>query len=115
MLAEWAVAGKRAAMRRLLALLLLLPMLAMAPRLPAAAGRCGQDGCDRRPAGASRPGLGPLGTADAVFLQNVAQGLVSFDASGNIVGGLAERWNVSDDGLSYIFRLASANGPTERK
>ena len=26
--------------------------------------------------------------------------------------GLAERWNVSDDGLSYIFRLPPANGPT---
>ena len=25
--------------------------------------------------------------------------------------GLAERWNVSDDGLSYIFRLASAEWP----
>ena len=44
---------------------------------------------------------------DAVLLQNVAQGLVRFDAGGNIVAGLAERWNVSDDGLSYIFRLAS--------
>ena len=42
---------------------------------------------------------------------NVAQGLVRFDAGGNIVAGLAERWNVSDDGLSYIFRLASTDWP----
>ena len=35
-----------------------------------------------------------------------------FDANGNIVSGLAERWNVSDDGLSYIFRIAATNGRT---
>lgn len=54
------------------------------------------------------PALGPVSAQDAVLLQSVAQGLVRFDATGNIVGGLAERWNVSDDGLSYIFRLAPA-------
>src|SRR4029077_144585 len=61
------------------------------------------------------PFLGPLATSDAVLLQNVAQGLVRFDAGGNIMGGLAERWNVSDDGLSYIFRLASAQWPGGKK
>lgn len=61
------------------------------------------------------PALGPLASEDAVLLQNVAQGLVRFDASGNIVGGLAERWNVSDDGLSYIFRIASMNWPDGKK
>ena len=60
------------------------------------------------------PGLGPLPAPDAVLLQNVAQGLVRFDASGNIVGGLAERWNVSDDGLSYIFRIAATEWPDGR-
>jgi oligopeptide transport system substrate-binding protein len=61
------------------------------------------------------PASGPLSTPDAVLLQNVAQGLVRFDASGNIVNGLAERWNVSDDGLSYIFRLASMEWPDGTK
>jgi len=61
------------------------------------------------------PALGPLAPADAVLLQNVAQGLVRFDAGANIVGGLAERWNVSDDGLSYIFRLASMQWPNGKK
>lgn len=61
------------------------------------------------------PAAGPLSAPDAVLLQNVAQGLVRFDASGNIVGGLAERWNVSDDGLSYIFRLQTGNWPDGRK
>jgi peptide/nickel transport system substrate-binding protein len=50
-----------------------------------------------------------------VLLENVAQGLVRLDAGGNVVGGLAERWNVSDDGLSYIFRIASAEWSDGRK
>lgn len=61
------------------------------------------------------PTVGPLSAPDQVLLANVAQGLVRFDASGNIVSGLAERWTVSDDGLSYIFRLASMNWPDGRK
>jgi oligopeptide transport system substrate-binding protein len=51
----------------------------------------------------------------AVLLSAVAQGLVRFDAAGQIVPGLAERWNVTDDGLSYIFRLQSAEWPDGRK
>ena len=102
-------------MRRLLALLL-IPALALA--LVA---------CRQQPEGTIRavviggepqvrdPALGPLPSEDAVLLQNVAQGLVRFDATGNIIGGLAERWNVSDDGLSYIFRLASAQWPDGKK
>jgi oligopeptide transport system substrate-binding protein len=61
------------------------------------------------------PALGALSGPDAVLLSSVGQGLVRFDASGNIVGGLAERWNVSDDGLSYIFRIAAVSGPGGRK
>jgi peptide/nickel transport system substrate-binding protein len=61
------------------------------------------------------PAVSPMSPADAVLLSNVAQGLVAFDASGNIVGGLAERWNVSNDGLSYIFRLAAADWPDGRR
>jgi peptide/nickel transport system substrate-binding protein len=61
------------------------------------------------------PALGPLSPSDAVLLANVGQGLVRFDASGNVVAGLAERWNVSDDGLSYIFRLAGVDLPNRRK
>jgi peptide/nickel transport system substrate-binding protein len=61
------------------------------------------------------PALDRLSAADAVLLQNVAQGLVRFDPAGNIIPGLAERWNVSDDGLSYIFRIASTQWPDGRK
>ena len=61
------------------------------------------------------PALGALSAPDEVLLASTAQGLVSFDASGNIVSGLAERWTVSDDGSSYIFRIASANWPDGKK
>ena len=57
------------------------------------------------------PAAGPLSPADAILIANVAQGLVRFDPAGNIVAGLAERWNVSDDGMSYIFRVGPANWP----
>ena len=60
------------------------------------------------------PASGELGSGDAVLLYAVAQGLVRFDARGEIEPGLAERWNVSDDGLSYIFRLAKADWPSGR-
>ena len=34
-----------------------------------------------------------------------AEGLVAFDAEGRVVPALADRWIVTDDGMSYIFRL----------
>jgi peptide/nickel transport system substrate-binding protein len=115
MLAECNVARKAAAMRTVLGTLLAAVLLVT----PA--------GCRQEPEGPLKavviggepklrdPALGPLPAADALLLSNVAQGLVRFDASGNIVAGLAERWNVSDDGLSYIFRIASKNWPDGSK
>lgn len=115
MLAERVIAVKPALMRRMVALMLMLGV----SLIPTA--------CRQEPQGELRavvigsqpklrdPALGPLQAGDAVLLENIAQGLVSFDANGNIVAGLAERWNVSDDGLSYIFRLSSANWPDGKK
>lgn len=57
----------------------------------------------------------PLSAGDALVRANMAQGLVRFDANGQIVPGVAERWNVSDDGLSYIFRLQTGEWPDGRK
>lgn len=61
------------------------------------------------------PFAGPPTPADSLLLANVAQGLIRFDARGQIDSGLAERWNVSDDGLSYIFRVQSARWPSGRE
>ena len=68
---------------------------------------------DKAPAIAD-PSEGPLTAAQRVLMSSVAQGLVRFDARGQIEPGLAERWNVSDDGLSYVFRLSSGNWPDGR-
>ncbi len=61
------------------------------------------------------PYNGPLSPARAVAMEAMAQGLVRFDGRGEIAPGLAERWNVSDDGLSYIFRLAKGSWSNGRK
>ena len=57
---------------------------------------------------------GPLSGPGEVLGMSVAQGLVRFDGRGQIEPGLAERWNVSDDGLSYIFRIATGDWPDGR-
>ena len=54
------------------------------------------------------PALGPLSPASRLLVDAAAQGLVRFDAAGNVEPGLAERWIVLDDGRSYIFRLREA-------
>lgn len=48
---------------------------------------------------------GPLPETSARLMSAVAQGLVRFDAAGQIEPGLAIRWDVSDDGLYYTFRI----------
>ena len=39
------------------------------------------------------------------------EGLVGFDAQGHIVPALADRWIITDDGESYIFRLRDGTWP----
>ncbi|WP_260926534.1 ABC transporter substrate-binding protein [Novosphingobium sp. 9] len=46
-----------------------------------------------------------LPPARRLLLAATAEGLVSFDEQGRVVPALADRWIVTDDGLSYIFRL----------
>ncbi|WP_120716651.1 ABC transporter substrate-binding protein [Tsuneonella amylolytica] len=65
-----------------------------------------------------------IGTADAPFDTGLrlsppaqairaatAEGLVSLNETGEVVPALAERWIVTDDGLSYIFRLRNSDWP----
>ena len=46
--------------------------------------------------------------AAKLILEATAQGLVAFDAGGDILPALAQRWIVEDDGRSYIFRIRRA-------
>lgn len=55
------------------------------------------------------PARGTLTTANAVLVGATGQGLVAFDAAGQIEPALAERWTVTSDGLSYIFRIRRAH------
>ncbi len=51
------------------------------------------------------PNLKPVDSPTAFLLAASAQGLVRFDPGGQIEPALAQSWTVTDDGLSYIFRI----------
>lgn len=56
-------------------------------------------------------GLDQHANSDGVSLEVIAtllDGLVTLDAEGNLVPTMAERWDVSDDGLTYTFYLRDA-------
>ena len=50
------------------------------------------------------PWLSAASDTVAVF-HNVFEGLVLFDETGALIPGLAESWDISDDGLTYTFHL----------
>lgn len=50
------------------------------------------------------PWLSAASDTEAIF-HNVFEGLVLFDEDGAIIPGLAESWDISEDGLSYTFHL----------
>lgn len=58
---------------------------------------------------------GELSAGNAALLDLSAQGLVSFDGEGQIDTGLAERWTVTADGRSYVFRIREAKWASGRK
>ncbi len=83
---------------------------------------CGRDSGDVTRVGVIGPEpklvetvTGDLSNGEALIRSNMAQGLVRLDERGQVVPGLAERWNVSDDGLSYIFRIQTGEWPDGRK
>ncbi|MBR0552121.1 ABC transporter substrate-binding protein [Stakelama marina] len=63
------------------------------------------------PAKLADPSHTPLPYASKVLMGATAQGLVRFDAAGQVEPALAERWIVIDGGRSYIFRLRDAQWP----
>jgi len=64
---------------------------------------------------AANPINGELSAANAALLDATSQGLVSFDGEGQIDVGLAERWTVTADGRSYVFRIREAKWANGRK
>ncbi|PKP88904.1 MAG: ABC transporter substrate-binding protein [Alphaproteobacteria bacterium HGW-Alphaproteobacteria-17] len=64
---------------------------------------------------AASPLDGELSATNLALLDATAQGLVSFDGAGQIDTGLADRWTVTTDGRSYIFRLREAKWTNGRK
>ena len=55
------------------------------------------------------PHLDPTSAAaaaiDEVVYANIYEGLTRFTADGSVMPGLAESWEIADDGLSYTFTL----------
>ncbi|ABC64918.1 ABC transporter substrate-binding protein [Erythrobacter litoralis] len=50
-----------------------------------------------------------LSFAGQLVREATAEGLVALDAQGEIIPGIAERWIVTDDGLSFIFRVRNSD------
>lgn len=65
--------------------------------------------------GAANPVNGELSAPNAALLDATSQGLVGYDGDGQIEPGLAERWTVTADGRSYIFRIREARWSDGRK
>ncbi|MEL6807180.1 MAG: ABC transporter substrate-binding protein, partial [Pseudomonadota bacterium] len=51
------------------------------------------------------PTSAAAGAIDSVLYSNVFEGLTRFMGDGSVVPGLAESWEISDDGLVYTFSL----------
>ena len=93
-----------------------IPRLVAGALLALSAGSCGRR-ADVGPVVVSVIGATPtlagrdrgdLPVGDLLLTDSLAQGLVRFDAAGQIEAGVAERWIVIDNGRSYIFRLRHA-------
>lgn len=52
------------------------------------------------------PTAGAAEAIDIVVYQNVFEGLTRIDQTGAVQPGLAESWTISEDGLTYTFKLA---------
>ncbi|OWU80979.1 ABC transporter substrate-binding protein [Phaeobacter sp. 22II1-1F12B] len=51
------------------------------------------------------PTSAAAGAIDSVTYSNIFEGLTRFASDGSIIAGLAESWEISEDGLTYTFKL----------
>lgn len=51
------------------------------------------------------PTAGAAAAIDEVGYANIFEGLTRFDSTGAVIPALAESWDISEDGLTYTFRL----------
>ena len=51
------------------------------------------------------PTSAAAGAIDQVLYSNVFEGLMRFASDGSVINGLAEDWDISDDGKTYTFKL----------
>jgi oligopeptide transport system substrate-binding protein len=97
---------------------LLLPILVLLAAAPIILHGCGDSGSrEESPTGApvlnrglsTEPeSLDPQKSRSvqaADVLRDIGEGLVSYDAAGELVPGTAESWEMSEDGLTYTFRI----------
>jgi len=54
---------------------------------------------------ADRAKILPSGPFEQTIARETTQGLLTLDAAGQVAPGLARSWNISGDGLRYVFRL----------
>ena len=41
----------------------------------------------------------------SIYIQHAFEGLATRDKENNITGGVAESWDISEDGLTYVFHI----------
>jgi len=87
----------------------------IAPALLAGCGAAGDEGTAEialigEPGALAEKGL-RLSPAAQQLRAATVEGLVAFNETGEVVPALAERWIVTDDGMSYIFRLRNSDWP----
>ena len=83
-------------------------MLLMTAALGLAAHNANAENVLRRGNGSEPQTLDPQtaqGVPESNILRDLFEGLVGEDASGNLVPGVAEKWDISEDGKKYTFHL----------